>query len=274
MAEPELDKRAGRGGPPVVLRPGLFMIVAAARTGSSMLANLIQSHPNVLCHMEIFNPARVEGFSGSYRARLAEEPDLEGRLRHLRGQHPEVFLYKIAFDAQGRRSVGFKFKYEELLLPQFAGARSALIADTDIRIVHLRRRNLLARYLSWWVVNNVTGVTMIRKGDPKLKLDPVPLDPEACRADIEHIERIGAFVGRMLAGHPAIEIDYEDLTGPAASEVEARLQEFLGLPQRPLTTVLDRLSEAPLSHRIANFRELERAFDGTRHAVHFDEEPA
>jgi len=38
------------------------MITCPARVGSSMLVNALQTHPAIVCHMEIFNPARVEGF--------------------------------------------------------------------------------------------------------------------------------------------------------------------------------------------------------------------
>jgi len=47
---------------PAPLRAGLFMITCPARVGSSMLVNALQTHPAIVCHMEIFNPARVEGF--------------------------------------------------------------------------------------------------------------------------------------------------------------------------------------------------------------------
>ena len=103
---------------------------------------------------------RVEGFFGSYRQRLRTDPYLEPRMRALRHEEPAAFLYKLAFDAQGRRCVGFKFKYDELLLPQFSRHQAVIAQDLDIAIIHLRRRNLLKRYLSWVVVNRVTGRTM------------------------------------------------------------------------------------------------------------------
>jgi LPS sulfotransferase NodH len=251
---------------PLPLREGLFMITCAARTGSSMLVNLLQSHPDVMCHMEIFNPKRVEGFSGTYRARLGAEPDLEPRMRTLRTQAPEVFLYKIAFDGQGRPRVGFKFKYEELLQPMFSGARAALMADCDIRIVHLRRRNLLARYLSWWVANHVTGVTMVRQGQPKPAVGPVRLDPAACIADFDRVERHAAFVARMFADHPVLDITYEALTGTDATGEHARLQAFLGVRQHPLKTVIAKLSELSPARTIENYAELENRFRGTPYA--------
>jgi LPS sulfotransferase NodH len=256
---------------PKAMRDGLFMVTCAARTGSSMLVNLLQSHPDVMSHMEIFNPERVEGFSGTYRTRLAEEPGLEQRMRDLRKHAPAAFLYKLAFDTQGRKHAGFKFKYEELLLPVFAGARAVLMADTDIKIIHLRRRNLLRRYLSWWVVNHVTGITMTRKGEEKPVVPPVRLDPAACQADFEKTLRSDAFVQRLFRNHQVLDINYEDLTGATAEPVQAGLLDFLGLPPHALRTVIARLAEDDLSRSIANFAELKAHFRNTPFIHYFQE---
>ena len=36
-----------------------FVILAVPRTGSNLLCTLLNSHPQILCHHEIFNPAGV-----------------------------------------------------------------------------------------------------------------------------------------------------------------------------------------------------------------------
>ena len=36
-----------------------FVILAAPRTGSNLLCTLLNSHPQVLCHHEVFNPGGV-----------------------------------------------------------------------------------------------------------------------------------------------------------------------------------------------------------------------
>ena len=108
------------------LRAGLFMIACPARVGSSMPVNARQTHPSIVCHMEIFNPARTEGFWGSYRDQFASKSDLEERLRALRERNPSSYFYKIAFDPQQRSHIGFKFKFDELLMPAFAGVRTIL----------------------------------------------------------------------------------------------------------------------------------------------------
>lgn len=257
---------------PKPIREGFFMVTCAARTGSSMLVNLLQSHPDVMCHMEIYNPRKVEGFSGVYRQRLSEEPDLEVRMRAMRSAQPEAFIYKVAFDPQGKKCVGFKFKYEELLLPVFAGPRSVLVGDKEIVIIHLKRRNLLRRFLSWWVVNHVTGKTMAVKGEDVQKVPAVRLDPAACKADFDRTTRTATFIKRLFKDHEMLDIDYEDLVGPDAAGHHTRILKFLGLTQLPLNTVFKKLAEDDLSKAISNFGELEEYFRGSQYSGFFTEQ--
>ena len=38
---------------------GRFVILGAPRTGTNLLCTLLDSHPDVLCHHEVFNPAGI-----------------------------------------------------------------------------------------------------------------------------------------------------------------------------------------------------------------------
>jgi len=244
-----------------VLRQGLFMISCAARTGSSMLVNMLQSHPDIACHMEIFNPAKVEGFWGVYRERLVQDSGCEEKMRALRSSNPTAYIYKFAFDSQGRRCVGFKFKHEEFLMPAFAGARTAIVTDRDIKIVLLRRRNLLRRYLSH-AKAMTSGVTMRRKGDPPLPTAPIVVDPRACLADFQNTLRREKFVADMLRNHKVHEIFYEDLVGTESEKFVSELLGFLGVQPAPLRTVHEKLSGDSLKDQILNYDELRRTFAG------------
>jgi len=49
-----------------------FMITCPARSGSSMLVNLLRSHPEICAHDEVFSPDKVRGLSGKYLQRSRE----------------------------------------------------------------------------------------------------------------------------------------------------------------------------------------------------------
>jgi hypothetical protein len=264
-----LDKKvAAVSGRPI--REGLFFISCAARTGSSMLVNMLQTHPAITCHMEIFNPRRVEGFWGVYRQRLSSEPDLERRLSALRTRDPVAYIYKVALDPQGRDVVGFKFKHDEFLLPTFAGARSAICADTDIKVIMLHRRNLLKRYLSHSLANR-TGVTMKQVGDKQLEHTPPTLDPRACLKDFQTIARRAQFVRQMFKNHVLLDVSYEELVGNGREDALSRILSFLGAEQRPLQTNHSKLAQGHLAKEIANYAELKLFFSDGPYAVFFED---
>jgi hypothetical protein len=216
--------------------------------------------------MELFNPMRVEGFFGSYRQRLRTDPYLEPRMRALRHEEPAAFLYKLAFDAQGRRCVGFKFKYDELLLPQFSRHQAVIAQDLDIAIIHLRRRNLLKRYLSWVVVNRVTGRTMRTVRQESIDVPPILLDADECLNDFRETERRENTVRELFRHHRTFDLEYEDLIGEQECEALDRLQNFLGADHRPLKTTIAKISRNNLEHEIINFRDLEKRFANSRYA--------
>ncbi len=79
------------------------------------------------------------------------EPDFAERMAAIRDRDPIKFLYKIVLDLQGKKAVCFKLKHDELIRPGYKALRDEIVSDRDFRIIHLRRENLLRRYLSWYI---------------------------------------------------------------------------------------------------------------------------
>ena len=116
-----------------------FMISCPARSGSSMLCSLIHSHPQAICHHEVFAFDGQPTVMGVYARKRRDDPEFERQLRKYRDERPEAFLYDIVFDSQRRRCVGFKFKTDEALQPAYRGILDLIVTDKDIKIVHLVR---------------------------------------------------------------------------------------------------------------------------------------
>jgi len=262
MSGAEKTASATRRGRPRAIRDGLFVVMCAADTGSSMLISLLKSHPDVLCHAGVFNPERVEGLSGTYMARLTTESGLEQRVRDLRKHDPAAFLYKLVFDTQGRTHAGFRIMYEELILPMFAGARTALLADIDIKIIHLRRRNLLRRYLSSLPAKPALVAAELKAGAPP-RIGGVRIDPFACQADFERTLRSDTLIQRMFQKHQILDIDYEDLTGAQEERFQAELLDFLGLAPHPLQATISKAANDDLASLISNLTEVRAHFQNT-----------
>ncbi|MGB7059598.1 MAG: sulfotransferase [Geitlerinemataceae cyanobacterium] len=245
------------------------MITCAARTGSTLLQSYLQSHPEILCHGEIYAKNNINAILGIYGQKQKSDPEYEKELIAYRENNPHTFLYKIAFDRQDRKIVGFKLKHDELVLPNFAETRHLLQEDTDVKIIHLSRTNLLARYLSWYLVNKVTGVTMRLEGQDLPETEMIRLDPKECLANFEEAERRYAFFQTMFANHQIYEVSYEDLVGEEREGVLDELQDFLGVAHHPLTTKMVKLGKEDLSEAIENFDELSEFFKETRYGSFF-----
>jgi LPS sulfotransferase NodH len=217
------------------LRDNKFVISCPARSGSTMLLHLLRSNPQVMCHGEVFGRDGLGHIAGDYAARRREDPAATGQLSAYRERSPAAFLYDIVFDAQGRRVVGFKFKTDEAFDERFADIQEIIRGDADIKIVQLRRRNVVDQFISHQVVLHQTGVTWIGDGDERPEVQPFDVDVrEAVAYVLDVIQREEA-VGRVYAGHRRILVDYEDVVDPA-HPVRGELQAFLGIDPQALST--------------------------------------
>lgn len=118
-----------------------FIIVAAARTGSTHLSTYLSRHPEICCHGESFHPSRVHVRHG--RTDPQSREPLEEELEALRADDPHAFLARIFALNNGREHVGFKIFGNHA--PKML---RSMLKNDSIRKVVLFRSNVLARYAS------------------------------------------------------------------------------------------------------------------------------
>jgi len=251
-------------------RDNIYMITCPARSGSTMLVHLLRSHPDICSHSEVFTPNQITGITGTYGRKSRQQPDFIDRLTIERNRDPVKFLYKIVLDLQGKKAVGFKLKHEELVLPEYRRLRDEIVSDLDFRIIHLRRQNLLRRYLTWYIANNVSHVTLAVEGDRIPDMPSVKLDPRECQQDFEATQKREEKFTQLFARHPNFSIAYEEIVAREHGKL-ASLLDFLGVSQRELTTSTKKLGADSLRSAIANFDELRSYFAGSPYAEFFDE---
>jgi LPS sulfotransferase NodH len=243
-------------------RDNIYMITCPARSGSTMLVHLLRSHPDICSHDEVFSPGKVGGMAGTYLVKRREEPDFGDRLSTERDRDPIKFLYKIVLDVQGKKTVGFKLKHDELVRPEYKMLRDEIVNDRDFRIIHLRRENLLRRYLSYYIANHVTQVTLAVHGQTLPQVRPVVLDACECQKDFETILKREAEFRELFAQHRSFSLSYEEMVAQDPEKMIA-LQNFLGVLPRELTTTTQKLGCADLRKVVANFDELRSHFAGS-----------
>jgi hypothetical protein len=246
----------GQGGPLAFVPRGggsmRFVVLTTARTGSTHLVSLLNEHPDIRCHGEIFKRADV--------------PSLEKSLR------------KWTSESAAERAIGCKLMYyhdtKHRIVWKYIGDHP------DVRIVHLVRSNELERYVSDRLVR-ILGIRHLkrpstaslrayrdREAETTFEIDPTDLARYFERSESERNAAM-SFIG----GHATITVNYRDLrTLPKCRSTIADVSAFLQL-ERPVEDCRSKtvkLSTVPLSNRITNYRELRGVFRDTRWSPFFD----
>jgi LPS sulfotransferase NodH/aminoglycoside phosphotransferase (APT) family kinase protein len=229
-----------------------FLVVCAERTGSNLLLGLLRSHEEVFAGGELFNPVLIEDNLLAWS--LAPQEDL-AELNALRRSDPIAFLRRLFAMAarNGHRMIGFKLMYGHG--DQQVRVRDYLAANRELRVVHLKRRNLLRRHLSEERAR-ITGEWATKEGAAAKQLPTLDMDFRACLANFAFIEQKQADYDALFHGHPLLELFYEDLSEDPQA-VGARVLSFLGVEGTPKLAVdFARTGIDPLRSAIANYDEL------------------
>jgi LPS sulfotransferase NodH len=233
--------------------PVRFVVLAAPRTGSNMLCSMLNGHPRVLCHHEMFNP---EGIHYALDCR-AGEIDL-GPVSD-RDIDPMGFLGRIWRHDRGASALGFK-----LNRGQNDAVFRAVLADRAIRKIILVRRNRIQTFISERIALRTGEWESYEFSDHR---------PFRCRLHVEaaelraHVAANDRYYGAMrdllgTTGQVWLEIAYEDLAGRTS---QRRLLHYLGVRSgmaalRPATR---KVSADDLRDVVTNHAELAAELAGS-----------
>ena len=289
-----------------------FIVLGDARTGSNMLVDGLNSHPQIVCFREILNYLQDSVDYG-----VAGYDDHDPDWFAARKSDPARFLRERIFSghAAGVRAAGFKLHYAHIwgFEPEYEGlfqrVLDALTRDVDLRVVHLQRRNQLRSLLSLRLAQ-ASGIWMEGRTDGEraplthsaprtgarslaqrladrlrgVESPPEPgapppsaARPEAIKLDVAdcaaHFARVDAEIARFNALFDGHKMLMTSYEELVASpRAHDDVQRFLGVEPQPLTVALRRQNPQPLSQLIANFDELKRAFSDTPYRAFFRDE--
>ena len=247
----------------------LFAIACAERTGSNLLVDLLARQPRVACVGELFNSRFLDGGKLPWLDTAVPHAD---ELRHLRTENPSALLARLRLEAQQRGfdQVGLKVMYGHLVTNN--ALVDALLAAPDLRIVHLRREDRLGRLLSYLRAKE-TDVWFRRKGSGEAAAPRVTLTAEQMAQDFALQEAFERRCAATFAGHPSIDITYEELVQDQQQVLE-RLAHLLGMRARDVAPLLRKEAPKDPAAGVVGWHDLRTAFTGTRWACQFPGEPA
>src|SRR5437763_1727781 len=111
-----------------------------------MLCTLLDSHPAILCHHELFNPAGIFYALGLRDGSLALGTMAE------RDRDPMAFLNRLWGAHQGNACAGFKMTHRQNDM-----VFRSLLVDATIKKIILRRKNRVRTFVSRLIAER-TGV--------------------------------------------------------------------------------------------------------------------
>jgi LPS sulfotransferase NodH len=241
-----------------------FVVVGAERTGSNLLVDMLATHPDIAAVGELFNTRMID--EGQLDTRTVEPADADALLR-LRRVDPAGFLRAIARQATrgGQRVFGFKLLYYHMLSDN--RVVDHLLSKPDLRVIHLVRRDRVARYVSqlraertdhWWSAA-ADDAAQRRAGGG----GDVEVDPRLLLWDMQFTEQLEDRARATFAGCRGVEIAYEDLAADLDGAT-GRALALVDLPPMPLAPQSRKQGEGDAPKRIVNWQELRGVFRGTR----------
>lgn len=256
-----------------------FIVVTAGRTGSMWLVDALNSHPQIVCFGSVFEARAdyvsfdVEGYDNF------SEQD-----RALRNEDVATFLRKRIFRAEdpGTKAIGFKLQYKNVF--GFEGLLEHLVEDRPLKVLHLKRRDLLRSLISlrlaettghyhrqplrleWRTVS--LGVRhplraiqrlRVRLGQRNYTPTGLMLSKEECEQYFVETARAESHYDGLFSAHDRIDVFYEELVDDFLAAT-GRLQEFLGVAPQMLSSRQERVNSPATRDLVRNYDELRAAF--------------
>lgn len=219
-------------------------LVASARSGSTWLVSLLDSHPEIRFEGELFNlehaPRAAISDPAVYLATRLDRPGRhriagckilyhQGRLAYLND-----FLAEMA---RGRTaSVDWRrvFPHRPVTLDQVPALPRAWEAIRDrgrTRIIHLRRRNLLRQHLSLQLLMAASRAGW--RGRAAARPARMIVATDRMLASFGDALRTGGAVAGFFADNPTLDVFYEDVRDDPHGQCE-RILGFLDVRRMPL----------------------------------------
>lgn len=233
-----------------------FIILGRSRTGSNLLRGLLSSHASVTIFSEIFQNRDAISWGLPY---YTTTPKILNKFHN----DPVGFLKEQIFRKApiNTRAVGFKIFYYHAQDEIWKSVWDYLVENKDIRVLHIKRQNILRTHLSKvraeqsgrWA--NITGKTE--------EDQPVRLDYDQLVQDFKRTRSMEEAGDELFKDHPILEVVYEKLASDYINEFK-HVQNFLSLENWPIAPqTYKQARESSLSRAIENYDELKQKFNHT-----------
>jgi LPS sulfotransferase NodH len=216
-----------------------FLILGLPRSGTTYLMTLLNSHSQVYCAGEQFNPYAIVG-TGS-------EKDKEKPALVTRDRYPRRFLNAFfeRCEAEGHARVGFKF-----MIGHNTRILKSIPSLQDISLIYVHRANKLAQVSSWLKAVDSRKWAQTHADEhleKKLRIGPFKISEKW--HEYEAMDFLfSAWFDRLP--HHKIKVEYRDMF---VDDFNDRICEFLGIsPEKGMRSPLVKQGQNDILERFNN----------------------
>jgi len=235
----------------------MFVIQSLPRCGTHLVRTALQSHGDIVCFGEVFNPySREHGFP-------VVRPTVAEVLEHCRARPTPTGFVAHAFVGLESAETGPGLDEAYRRRPEVRSARGLWPAiPLNTPVITLRRENLLARYVSELIAHR-RNRWLVRVGEILPATAQVAIHRERMLEDFARTESLMEIARQRFPA--ALAIRYENLVNDMGTALD-QIQAHLGVARR--TLILGTLKVGrPLEDTISNLDEVRQWLTGTRYAA-------
>lgn len=251
-----------------------FLIITQPRSGSAWFMSCLNSHPQIYCPslptlfskynlspLKRFKPAflQIDNPISPYYQYRSRSIKRQVTHRFKRNKSIFNFLSQLYDENHNAQAVGYKVNYSQL---SRYSAIISWIKQSEIKIIHLIRLNLLKRLVSHKIANTRNLLHSTRAVEPiKIRIDPTILISDFRRRQTRFDKYKKRFVDDFKV--PFLEVAYESLVADFDKEIEKVLK-FLEIDKlMPLTSDFVKVNPDSLEDIIENYAEVKQMLKNT-----------
>lgn len=231
-----------------------FVIYTRGRTGSTVLSDLLNCHPEIFCDVEIFNFL--------YSKNIVSYPGL-----YIRSCSKRAAINK-------KSTYGFKVKIAQLRYEHKYSNYEKILNDLNLRgwkFIYLKRDNFLRHKLS----NIMTAESQIFHivNSDSIKMPKIRIDCNSLLKGIKFSEEVEKTEKENLRNIPHLTLTYEsDIIDNSKHQMTAdKVFSYLNLKSSTVSTNYKRIIPDNLEDTILNYNELINFFKDTEYSKYLSE---
>lgn len=230
-----------------------FIILCQARTGSSLLSELLNSHSAIHCDGEIFNPKSLQKQWGQLGLFVAKK-------------FPRLFVW---YNYRKRKKEHYGFK---LILGQVQDVESFVqsLYKQGYILINLQRHDIIQTAFSACIAKQ-SGQWYINQEQKRVN-EKIVIDKNELFLRITHTIQQNELQNKLITHKKYIDVVYESdlLDTHKQAGFIPRICEQLAIPIESLNAISIKTHERPLSERVSNYNELIAELKDSEYAQYVD----